>query len=166
MSVSKGRKGKKGRPSKYTAELGDRICELLAEGKTLLQVCKPEEMPSERAVRMWALKPDHPFSSKYVRAREVGYYKMADEIVEISDDASHDYVTRYRENGESYQAVDHDHISRSRLRVDSRKWLLSKALPKVFGDKVALTDPDGGAARMVMHVVTGVPRGSGDAPSP
>jgi len=31
--------------------------------------------------------------------------------------------------------VDHEHIQRARLRVDTRKWILSKMLPKVYGDK-------------------------------
>jgi hypothetical protein len=61
---------------------------------------------------------------------------MADEILEIADDASRDHVARTNENGTTTRVVDHDHIARARLRCDTRKWHLSKALPKVFGDKL------------------------------
>jgi hypothetical protein len=61
---------------------------------------------------------------------------MADDMLEIADDSTKDYVERENKDGSKYTAVDHDHIARARLRVDTRKWLLSKALPKVFGDKV------------------------------
>jgi hypothetical protein len=92
-------------------------------------------MPHERRVRHWALDVDHPFSPQYVRAREIGYIRMVDEMVEIADDASRDMVERSRDDGSSYTTVDHDHIARARLRIETRKWLLAKALPKVYGDK-------------------------------
>jgi hypothetical protein len=43
-------------------------------------------------------------------------------------------------------AVDHDHIARSKLRVDTRKWLLAKCLPKIYGDRVVneVVGRDGG----------------------
>ena len=56
---------------------------------------------------------------------------MVDELLEIADDCTNDYMER---NGKL--VFDGEHISRSRLRVDTRKWLLSKALPKLYGDKL------------------------------
>jgi hypothetical protein len=44
-------------------------------------------------------------------------------------------------------------VQHQRLRVDSRKWLLSKVLPKLYGDRVAV-DHGGGVA---INVTTGVP---------
>jgi Bacteriophage Sf6, terminase small subunit-like len=41
-------------------------------------------------------------------------------------------------DGSTYTALDAEHVQRSRLRVEARKWLLSKALPKVYGDKLDL----------------------------
>jgi hypothetical protein len=72
----------------------------------------------------------------YARAREVGYYKMADETIEIADDSSRDWKKTVDKNGNEITVVDHDHIARSRLRVDTRKWLLAKVLPKIYGDRV------------------------------
>jgi hypothetical protein len=75
------------------------------------------------------------FPEQYARAREVGYLLLADEIIEIADDTSHDTKT-VGEGDHEREVADAEWISRSRLRVDSRKWLLSKMLPKVYGDKV------------------------------
>jgi hypothetical protein len=114
---------KRGRPTVYTPELGDAICALLAEGETLNAICKRDEIPvSESTVRGWALNAEHPFSANYARAREVGYHKLADETLDIAD----------------AQETDPGQVARDRLRVDTRKWLLSKALPKIYGDKLAL----------------------------
>lgn len=118
-------KRKPGGQSKYTEALGDRICELLAGGAPLNAICKLDGMPSEKAVRLWSLDADHPFAPKYARAREAGYRLMADELVEIADNT----------NGDP---------QRDRLRLDTRKWLLSKALPKVYGDKLQHTGDGGG----------------------
>ena len=106
----------RGRPSIFSAELASLLCERLADGETLRAICRDEGMPDERTVRRWALDDVEGFSTQYARAREIGYQSMADDLTEIAD------------------AKDGD-PARDRLRVDTRKWLLSKALPKVYGDK-------------------------------
>jgi hypothetical protein len=126
-----------GRPTIYTEEVGDIICARLADGESLNAICKDDGMPAESTVRSWAIDPEHPISARYVRAREIGYMKMADELLEISDDGTNDWMARAGQEGETTAySVNGEHVSRSKLRVDTRKWLLSKALPKVFGDKV------------------------------
>lgn len=92
-------------------------------------------MPAESTVRKWALENREGFYAQYSQARELGYMSMADETLEISDDGRNDWTTR-QQGENTIDVVDHDHIARSRLRVDTRKWLLSKALPKMFGDRV------------------------------
>jgi hypothetical protein len=124
-----------GRNTKYTEAMATEICERLASGESLRSICNDETMPDERRVREWASDPAHPISPRYARAREVGYMRMADELLEISDDATKDFMTVSR-NGEEVEVVNAEHIQRARLRVDTRKWLLSKMLPKVFGDKI------------------------------
>lgn len=138
--------GKPGRPTLYTQELADDICTRLALGESLRAICRDDNKPDERTVREWAQDVKHPFSPHYVRARELGYLKMADELLEISDDGTNDWMEREGKDGSSYTVADHEHIARSRLRVDTRKWLLSKALPKVYGEKVTteVTGKDGG----------------------
>lgn len=128
-------KKKHGRPTRYSDEVGKAICARLATGEeSLRKICLDDNMPAESTVRDWALNPEHPFSAQYVRAREIGYHAMADEIIDISDDGSRDIKTVMRD-GQEIEQLDHDHIQRSRLRVESRKWMVSKMLPKIYGDK-------------------------------
>ncbi len=61
---------------------------------------------------------------------------MLDELLEIADDAQNDWITRMR-GDEEIQVANYEAINRSRLRVDTRKWLLSKALPKINSDRQA-----------------------------
>jgi hypothetical protein len=133
-----------GRPTLYTEEIGEIICARLADGETLRAVCLTEDMPHESTVRSWALDPEHPISTQYRVAREIGYAKMADEMLDISDDGSNDWMVREGKDGEGTAfSVNGEHVSRSKLRVDTRKWILSKMLPKVYGDKVAVTGEGG-----------------------
>jgi hypothetical protein len=61
--------------------------------------------------------------------------RWAEEIVEIADDATNDWMDR--KSGEHTIAVaDTEHINRSRLRIDTRKWLMSKLAPKRYGERV------------------------------
>lgn len=60
---------------------------------------------------------------------------MADEIIEISDDSSGDVIV----DDEGNTRTDAERVARSRLRVDTRKWMLSKMLPKIYGDKIETT---------------------------
>jgi hypothetical protein len=99
-------------------------------------------MPHESTVRAWALEDRDGFSTQYTKAREIGYQSMADELMEIADDGRNDWMERRGEEDAGWQA-NGEHIQRSRLRVDTRKWMLSKVLPKIYGDKVTLKgDPD------------------------
>src|SRR5260370_2842775 len=72
------------------------------------------------------------FRDQYARAREEQADKLFREIIEIADDASGDYVT----TSDGKTIVDHEHIQRSRLRVDARKWAAARLAPKKYGDRV------------------------------
>jgi hypothetical protein len=122
----------------YTPEIGRAICEQLATGKTLREVCRGEGMPPESTVRLWALDDREGFAAQYARAREIGYHAMADDLIEIADDGRNDWMYRNADDNEGWTA-NGEHLQRSRLRVDTRKWMLSKALPKVYGDKLELS---------------------------
>ena len=138
-----GNEGGPGRNTIYTDEIGDTIEARLASGETLIAIWRDEGMPGEGTVRGWALNPQHPFYAKYTRGRELGYMRMADELIDILDDGQNDWMERHGQDDAGW-AANGEHISRSRLRFEGRKWLLSKALPKIYGDKVALTDAEGG----------------------
>lgn len=114
-----------------TKALAAKILPRLAEGESLRTICKDEGMPSEGMVRRWAIE-DEDFGAQYARARELGYEALAEDILDISDDVSRDTVTTAKGD----ELPNAEWISRSRLRVDSRKWLLAKMLPKKYGDSL------------------------------
>lgn len=130
--------GNRGRPSKYTKDLGDKICAELAKGRTLSSICDAEGMPCKSAVLKWALDDKHEFYEQYARARLVGYHAMADEILDVVDDGRNDWMT-IKKNGEEVEVVNREVVERSKLRFQARQWLLSKAMPKVYGDKLDIS---------------------------
>lgn len=144
-----------GRLTEYTAEIAAAICEALSEGMTLREACRQEGMPPESTVRRWVLDDREGFAAQYTRAREIGYHAMADELLEISDDGKNDWIERQGDKGVGYEA-NGEHLQRSRLRVDTRKWLLSKALPKVYGEKIGVEHSGGIAVSGVEMTFVGV----------
>jgi hypothetical protein len=95
-------------------------------------------MPDASTVHRWVLEDREGFYKQYARAREIQSEMMFDEILESADDGSNDFMT-ITKGRQSYNIEDKEVTNRSRLRVDSRKWYLSKVLPKKFGDKLDLT---------------------------
>jgi hypothetical protein len=132
---------KRGRPSDYTQEIALEICQRLSDGESLRKICRDDRMPVESAVRMWALQDRDGFYAQYTMARSIGYERLADDLLEIADEGKND--TYMGEDG--VERTDMDVIARSRIRIDTRKWMLSKMLPKVYGDKLTqeLTGKDG-----------------------
>ncbi len=59
---------------------------------------------------------------------------LFDEALEIADDASGDWTA----DKDGKKTLDHEHVQRSRLRVDTRKWAAGKLAPKRYGDKLNL----------------------------
>lgn len=99
------------------------------------------------------ISSDDEAGKRYARAKLAGLERMADEIIEIADDASQDIETRVNASGEEYNATNQEVIARSRLRVDSRKWILSKLVPKKYGDKLAVGgDADMPAVQVLARV--------------
>lgn len=133
------------RPSEFTQEIADTICQRLAEGNSLRTICLDEDMPAKSTVLNWLLKSEHAaFMDQYTRARELQADVHVDEMPDIADDGSNDYTTKTNADGSTYEQVNSEHIQRSRLRIDTRKWIAERMRPKKYGAKVALTDPDGG----------------------
>lgn len=108
-------------PVRYSPEVADAILERISAGKSLREVCRADGMPNEASVREWAFDDREGFGTRFARATMVGCAGLADEILEIADRAS-----------------DKDSAAAARVQVDARKWLLSKLLPKIYGDKLAV----------------------------
>lgn len=101
-------------------------------------------MPPASTVREWVIDDRDGFAAHYARARHMLAERWADEVLTIGDE-----LPPVAPDGR----IDGAAVQHQRLRVDSRKWLLAKVLPKLYGDRVAL-DHAGGVA---ITVLTGVP---------
>lgn len=120
-STSKGRgkaeKKKVGRPSSYMQEVADDICMLLAQEESLRKICERPSMPNKSTVIRW-LKENPEFCDQYARAREMQADSLLDEMLDIADCATP------------------ENVSVAKLRVDSRKWYITKVAPKKYGDRI------------------------------
>ena len=139
-----------GRPQVYTELLGNEICNWLSAGKTLTSYCKIEGNPSYPTIMKWLWVGNkwyrEGFFNNYTIAREQQAQCMADQIIDISDDSTNDYMELEDKNGKKYIKVDTEYIQRSKLRVEVRQWIAKNLLPKVYGDKknIELTGASGG----------------------
>jgi len=122
-----------GRPSEYSQEIGTEICERLASGNSLRNICKASDMPSDRAVYRW-LASNEAFRQQYAHAREIQADTLADEILDISNTTVLGVKTKTTADG--VETTEGDMIEHRRLQVDARKWLASKMAPKKYGDRM------------------------------
>jgi hypothetical protein len=121
---------KTGRPSAYTPSVAAAICEALADGISLRKLCAQPAMPSMTTVMRWlADETKQEFRLHYAHAREAQADLFAHEILEIADDSSGDTI-----NKDGSIRINNEFIARARLRIDSRKWLASKLVPKKYGN--------------------------------
>jgi transposase-like protein len=139
-------------PKLRTPENADRICELLAEGHTLRQIARQLGCEAP-AITCWVREDQDKggavIALRYAHAREQGCERMADELIEICDaDCTVD--------GKPDNAL----VQQARLRVDTRKWMLSKMLPKKYGDRVTqeIVGEDGGALVTRIELIPVDPR--------
>lgn len=114
-----------GRPSIYSPAVADEICSRLACGESLRSICRDEDaphLPSIGTVIRWVTTNEE-FREQYEEARKVQAETLADELVTIADGGGEDDSVK---------------TARDRLRVDTRKWVASKILPKKYGEKLDL----------------------------
>lgn len=124
-----------GRPPIYTEEIADTICERISAGESLRRILKTEGMPSMATVMRWLLNiPD--FDSKYARARQLQAEVWADEMIDIADDSTNDYMAK-KGKDEGIE-LNPENIQRSKMRLEQRRWYAEKLRPKVYGPKIAV----------------------------
>ncbi len=115
-------KAKGGRPSLFSDEIANAICERLAQGEPLARICEDESMPAFRTVFRWETdKPE--FGQLSARAREIGTHYMADDCIRIADDKTIDPADK-------------------RIQIDTRIRLIGKWNRKNYGDKLAVGGDD------------------------
>ena len=102
-------------------ELEERICEMLARGRSMAEICRRKDMPAESTVYKW-LAEGGAFSERYAHAREQQADLYADEIIEIADKCP----------------PIHEEIAKAKVRIDTRKWKAARLAPKKYGDRLGL----------------------------
>ncbi len=111
------------------------ICRRIAKGEGLREICADPDVPSHQVVYGW-MAVESAFKTAYARAREAQMETWADELVEIADDATNDYIERIGKDGEVERVIDPEAVQRSKLRIDTRKWIMARLAPKRYGDKI------------------------------
>lgn len=131
-----------GRPSSYTEEIAGEICAKLAEGLSLREICRQDDFPDKSTVMRW-LAQHKGFQDQYARAKEIGVEALAEDILDIADDGTNDWMERLGSDGQPAGWVFNGEAARrSQIRIDARRWLLSKLAPKKYGDKLAIGGAD------------------------
>lgn len=106
----------------YCPDLLDEICERIAEGEPLAQICRDSHMPSQMSVWKWAAR-DERTRLAIAYARDVGADAIATDALHIADDTTGD-------------------PQRDKLRIDTRLRLLAKWNPKRYGEAMQLRHAD------------------------
>lgn len=120
-----------GRPSDFTQEIADEICDRLAKGESLRSISADEWMPERSTVRRWLMSSDE-FRNQYARARDDQADEYADRVIFEAENATDPQL--------------------GRLRMDALKWAASKLAPKRYGDKVQVGGDEDGAP--IKHALT------------
>ena len=123
-----------GRPSTYNKDIAALICERVATHAVGLErLCKMyDDMPDKTTVNLWRYK--HPeFSTCYAKAKLVQADLLAEEMMDIADDSSRDA----RLDSDGNELINSEFVARSRLKIDTRKFLATKLLPKQYGNHAA-----------------------------
>jgi hypothetical protein len=127
-------KKKMGRPSLYSEELKTKILTRMSAGESIRSVCRDAEMPDITTIFKWLSDADkQDFAQQYARARELQAESLFEELLEVA---------RGKEGSD---------VHRDRLTVDTMKWVVSKIVPKKYGDKnqVEVSGPDQGPIEVV-----------------
>ena len=138
-----------GRPPLFTTELGDEICNRIADGKSLRAICDEADMPDKATIFRWLSAEQHKdFCKQYILARDIQANVLFDEIHQIADTPQKGTKTVRRGEGDNstVETTEADMIEHRRLQIDARKWLIGKMAPKKYGDKQQIehAGPDGG----------------------
>lgn len=126
------------RPTGYTPQTARKLCKRIMNGETLSKICEDPKMPPKRRVIAWLASPNrNDFREMYYYARRVQAEMLMDEVIDIADDRTNDWKQTYSKTGQpNGWKPDNEAIQRSRVRIDTRKWLASKLIPRIYGEKV------------------------------
>ncbi len=132
-----------GRPEVWTPEKRqeaiDKILGRIATSRdSIATICKDEDLPNAATFFGW-LSQDEELDKQYTRVKANQAEFLGEEMLDISDDSTNDYMERKNEDGDTVGVqLNAEHVQRSRLRIETRKWLMGKLRPKKYGERLAL----------------------------
>lgn len=141
------------RPTEWTTELITEatavIFAKIALGESVRKILNEdrENLPSRKLFYEW-IAADKELCDHYARVMEIRADEIADETLEIADCLGDDVVTL----PDGREVVNQNVINRDRLRVDTRKWLLSKLHPKKYGEKISQELTGAGGKDLTINV--------------
>jgi len=151
-------KRKCGRPvTFYPAKKQEAVNAILSRVATsrdsILTICKSDkDLPNAETFFTW-IRESEELAHDYARAKESQADIIAEEMLDISDNGTNDYMERQAGNGDNVGwQLNGEHVQRSKLRIETRKWLLGKLRPKRYGDTVRqeITGANGGALNVTV----------------
>jgi len=133
-----------GRPEIYTEELAIRVLARIAEGISVRTICKGDDMPSMTTFFKW-LRENDQFAQQYAIAKEQSTDALFEDLIDIADnEVAQQLIIEGKpvvdEYGKPVMVKDNVSVNHAKLRVDTRKWALSKMAPKKYGDKIQPDD--------------------------
>ena len=129
---------KRGAPEwEYDQILGEEICEAVATSTDSLKLIleRNPHFPSKDVIRKWRFRLPT-FANMYTQAKQLQAELFAEECSDISDDGRNDWMVNLTEEEQGMGwKLNGEHVQRSRLRIDTRKWIACKLAPRVYGER-------------------------------
>lgn len=124
---------------KYDPILAEKILDRLAATGSLRRVCA-ELHVSRNSIIPWVVDNTEGFGDAYARAKDQGIDMLVEETLDIADDSTNDFMA-----AKDGVQLDTEHIQRSKIRVETRRWLAERMAPRRYGLKqgVDVTNSDG-----------------------
>jgi hypothetical protein len=128
-SVRHDRQAAPERPTEYTEEIGNTICDRLVDDESLRSICAEPGMPALETVSSW-ISNNGEFRDMYAHAREFQAHCISDDAIDVADDASGDWVEKVSANGRVVRGPDRKNLPRCRLRIEVRQWVAKELLAR------------------------------------
>jgi hypothetical protein len=129
----------KARPRAYSAyniELGAQVCEAIGNGMLLDEIAKLPGMPSAATIYSWIRKHAE-FAVMYEAALMARFDLSCEELLSIAKGEKTEVVTKTEAtNGKvnTKTVYETEPVERSKVRIDALKWIMTKRLPRIYGE--------------------------------
>lgn len=130
---------------KFTQAIGQQICDEIATGLTISQVCNDPDMPAQRTVYHWLAgrglteAEKEWFREEFEAAQLCRADVYIEQCMDIADDISDDWTQVETKQGNVLDRLNTEAIQRSKLRIETRQWAASRLNPEKYGLKQTLT---------------------------